>query len=194
MPAISRAMVQAQKSRAQVEMAGIVSACKAYYGEYGVWPNPADNGWPDHTYGSKKMTGTDARFNVQVMDILRDRPTANNVNHVNNKRRIVFLEIPPESMTGSDQRTPVNNYVESEGYYLDPWGEPYVLCFDTDMDGELGFSGIEFQPAADDLMALPNTKPGAVNGGVLIGAGVGVFSHGPEPTVRGSALFSWGKK
>lgn len=194
LPTVRRAMAQGQKTRAKTEMAAIASAIKAYHAEYGLWPAPQDNGWLDHTFGSKRMTGPDARYNAHVMDCLADRigPNSANNNHTNNPRHIVFLEIPADSMNGTDQRLPPNIYDETEGYYLDPWGEPYVITMDCDFDREIGIAGLEFTAAALDLQSLPNVKPGAASGGVVPSVVVGVMSYGPEPGTRGSFLFSWG--
>ncbi|MFH0908541.1 MAG: type II secretion system protein [bacterium] len=191
MPAIRGAMVQAEKARAQAEMSGIVAAIKSYHTEYSIYPTPDTNGRKDCTFGGKGNNAPENKRISEILDILRDRDTAANPNHVNNKRRIVFLEIPPNSMAGTDKEN--NPYNESEGYYLDPWGNPYVITMDTDFDSEVGIFWLE-QPAVSDFLSLPNIRNTTANGGAVPSLKVGVLSYGPDAYNANSMLFSWGTK
>jgi len=194
-PAVRKAMVQAQKSRAQTEMSGIAAAIKAYYTEYAIYPTSDTNGKYDHTFGGKGNNAPENKRISEILDILRDRDTPANPGHANNKRRIVFLEVPPNSMVGTDKEG--FTYNEGEGYYLDPWENPYVITIDSDFDGELGVSHIE-SPAYQDFQRLPNIRDPFVDGtggsGVVPSLKVGVMSYGPEAYNTNSMLFSWGTR
>jgi prepilin-type N-terminal cleavage/methylation domain-containing protein len=187
---ITLAMEKGQRARAKSEMSTIVSAMKAFRAEYSYWPCPRDNGWPDNPYGSKNMPGGQPRYNNEIIDVLRARDGGYNLNNSNNLRKIVFLEVPSGSLSGSDQRGTPTVYTEGEGYFLDPWGEPYLLFMDTDFDGELGMSSIEFSAAAQDLQTQLNVRVfGAVY--VVPSLEAAAISYGPTPNQRGSAMFSW---
>ncbi len=135
-PMISRAFHSANRARANTEARSIHNAVMNYLNEYGRFPhgnNPAGN---DYRYGT--LAGANAE-NHQLMNVLRaigettDEPgndAAGNVNHVNNPRRIVFLEAAEESLS------------EATGFnYWDPWEQQYEIVVDTNFDGEIDVGG-----------------------------------------------------
>ncbi len=187
-PAINAAMKKAAIARARTEMANIVSAIKAYYTEYGKMPTPDTNGYPDHTFVGKWGTVTDnPKQQKLVMDILRaiDMP--------HNKRGIVFLEVPAESMTGTDKYD--NSYTPSDGYYLDPWENPYIIVMNTDFDEQIGGFNFYVFRAGDDpaytTIANYITAISPTGSGTFPGVYVGVMSWGPDPGKTNSFLKSW---
>jgi prepilin-type N-terminal cleavage/methylation domain-containing protein len=201
--AIRGALAAGYKARAQTETGNIASAIQAYFNEYGVYPTPDTNGRADHTFGGKGNNASPVKYNYEIMDILRARDSGSsgaNPNNANNKRKIVFIEIAPASMAGTDAEG--NTYLDSEGYYLDPWQNPYVVCMDTDFDGEIGMSGIEGGSGGNafrDLTAQGRVADASSGTVVIPGVTVGVVSYGPD--YRGnnnvgsnSVIFSWGKR
>jgi type II secretory pathway pseudopilin PulG len=189
MPAIYRAMERADINRAKQEMASISAAIMAFFREYGIMPTPDTNGYPDHTFTGKRPSGTDPlagnpRAQKLIMDILRG------INTTNNPRRIVFLDVPESSMTGRDMygttSTPAN------GYYLDPWGNPYLIVMDTDFDDLIG----GFADIIGGISGLSALGPYIIDmsprkNGSFPGVKVGVMSLGPEPGKTNSFLKSW---
>ena len=164
-PAINQGIKRAEITRAKQEMNHIIAAVKAYYAEYSKMPTPDTNGYPDWTFGDKRMVAVAKQQNV-VINILRGIDAQGNVNHTNNPRRIAFLDVPESSLSGTDR---VNlNYIQSEGYYLDPWGNPYIICMDTDYDSQTYFSRLDAPPAPAQGIWKRGTT-------------VSVCSYGPGP-------------
>ena len=165
-PAINQGIKRAEITRAKQEMNHIIAAVKAYYAEYSKMPTPDTNGDADHTFGGKedisKSSGRVKPQNV-VMNILRDVDAQGNMNHTNNPRRIAFLDAPESSLSDTDK-----GYDLAEGYYLDPWGNPYIICMDTDYDSQTYFS---------DLQSPPAPAPGIWKRGTT----VSVCSYGAGP-------------
>ncbi len=168
-PAINQGIKRAEITRARQEMNHIVAAIKAYYAEYSKMPTPDGNGWPDIDYGGKDIVAVAKQQNV-VMNILRSVDAQGNVGLTNNPRRIVFLDVPESSLSGTDYRN--LRYDKEEGYYLDPWGNPYVICMDTDYDNQCYFSKMPSPPAP----SRPDGK-----GWWKRGVSVAVCSYGPGP-------------
>jgi len=167
-PAINQGIKRAEITRAKQEMNHIIAAVKAYYAEYSKMPTPDTNGYPDWTFGGKEMLNrkNNAKQQNVVINILRGIDAQGNANHTNNPRRIAFLDVPESSLSGRDK---INlNYIQSEGYYLDPWGEPYIICLDTDYDSQTFFS---------DLASPPAPAQGIWKRGTT----VSVCSYGPGP-------------
>lgn len=188
-PAILRAIQRAELNRAQQEMQSIAAAVLAYYREYGIMPTPDTNGYPDHTFMGKRSSGTDPlagnpRAQKLVMNILRGVVTSNN------PRQIVFLDIPENSMVGMDLYS--NQYTVADGYYLDPWGNPYIIVMDTDFDNTIGgFANvISGWPQLSALGPYINSLSPMKNGS-FPGTKVGVMSLGPDPGKTNSFLKSW---
>ena len=169
LPAVSSAMSRAEKARAQTELAQIVAAIKAYYGDYGKMPlAPGDNGQADKTYGGKSAAN---KHNV-VLDILRAK------DNVANPKVIVYLDVPKESMEGTDKSG--NTYTETDGYFLDPWGNPYVIGMDANFDGATAFLTLDVPPAPSASMTATSIVAAAI-------------SYGPEPASTKSFMTSWGR-
>jgi prepilin-type N-terminal cleavage/methylation domain-containing protein len=123
-PVVGRATESARKAQARTEMASIVTAVRAYFNEYS--RHPRISGDADYAYiGS----------NAELMNALRARDAEGNLNHVSNRRRIVFLEVPGGSL---------NDF----GDYVDPWNRQrpgaYNIVIDTDFDNAIqtGIHGI----------------------------------------------------
>ncbi|MFH0908542.1 MAG: prepilin-type N-terminal cleavage/methylation domain-containing protein [bacterium] len=169
LPAISSAMTRAEKARAQTDLSQIVTAIKAYYGDYGKMPvATGDNGQADKTYGAKNKPNNQ---NV-VMNILRAK------DNVANPKATVFLDVPKESMEGADKDG--LTYAAADGYYLDPWGNPYVVSMDTDFNGDTAFASLDNPPAPATSMTASSVVAAAV-------------SYGPDPGITKSFMTSWGK-
>lgn len=176
LPAISSSITKAEKARAQTEMSQLVASIKAYYGDYGKMPvAPGDNGAGDKTYGAK---GKSATQNI-VMDILRGKDSTGN------PKGTVFLDVPKDSMEGTDKDG--NSYVEADGYYLDPWGNPYVISMDTDFNGGTTVGGA---PNLLDVLPAGSAPQATMTATSYVAA---VVSYGPDPSTTKSFITSWGR-
>ena len=124
-PAIKSSLQKAEIAQAQNDVKNIEGALKAYYTEYGKWPN--GNGIAtDYSYGSPPPLYPNYCGNYGLMDTLRsiqdsDPGGCGNGMFVNNPRKIQFIEIPTKSL-------------DQYGNFLDPWKHPYQITLDTGFD------------------------------------------------------------
>ncbi len=188
-PAVDKALTRGRVTRARTEMSSIAAAIQAYVNEYGHMPVGRDNGYGDHVYmgawGVDISVVGNPRQTRYVFNILRG------LDRTNNPKGMVFLEVPERAMTGEcllRQRT----YTAEEGYYLDPWKNPYILVMDTDFDNQVGgFEGIVGTwmgfPA---ISALLQNLSGTANY-AFPGVRVAVMSYGPVPGDTNSFMMSF---
>lgn len=166
LPALTGAMARADLGKARTEMSDISAAIRSYYGEYNRWPCP-NNGQPDVTFhaaaGDKSRVDSQAR----VIDILRG------VDTTNNPKKIVFLSVAKDSLEETDKDGVV--YTSADGFYLDPWGNPYVISMDTDFDNRCQIASIGVNSPSEILNARQ----------------VAVWSWGPNPGDTNRILKSW---
>ena len=139
LPAVNRAKVAAQKTKAKTEIADIVNAINAYDMDYGRFPvSPAAQaaaGTNDFTYGGTfngYTIGTAGyTTNTEVIAILMDiadtTVTAVNQFHQKNPKQVKYLNakmVPNVTDSG----------VGTDLVYRDPWGNPYVISMDLNYD------------------------------------------------------------
>jgi prepilin-type N-terminal cleavage/methylation domain-containing protein len=132
----------ARKQKAQTEVASLYHAFKQYYNDYSRWPT--------------NLMGSDTGLNIE--DNMPGIAVGTNLIQVfagvdvngQNPRQVVYWEAPPGS-------------VSSNGFFIDPWREPYKYMCDFNYDGTLHME--------------------LVGGSVrtnLDSVGVGVWSKGPN--------------
>lgn len=167
MPAIQSALRRANAAKADQDVASIVAAIKQFYTEYGKWPC-ALNGQADQTFLGTSNTN-DNRSQVRVMNILRGFDTRWN------PKGITFLDVPAADMEGTDKDG--KTYASGSGYFLDPWGNPYVISMDTDFDNS----------CSQDASGLGDGAPS----GTKSGKQVCVWSWGERPGDTNSLIVSW---
>lgn len=104
---------------AQTDLAVLVQACRRYYAEYGTWPTARGGGREDVRFGFEVA-------NREVLNVLRAVDGEGNEEHRVNPRRIVFIEALAyePGMSGLDE----------DGDFLDPWGTPYQIILDANLD------------------------------------------------------------
>jgi len=97
----------------------VAYAVDRYFMEYRTWPSLYTGAYVDTRYGQEIP-------NREVVNALRARSGPGNPAHRLNPHRIDFLEVGAyaEGRSGLDER----------GEYLDPWGAPYQLVMDTNLD------------------------------------------------------------
>jgi prepilin-type N-terminal cleavage/methylation domain-containing protein len=135
-PAVQGALKKAEIGQAQTDVGAIVSAVKAYYTEYGIWPVVnSQQGQADQNfrYG-------DNISNADLFNVLRSINFGPNSGHALNTRRIVFFD--------AKTTTKVSAYgVGPDGVNRDPWGNPYIVVMDLNYDGNADFGapyGIQY--------------------------------------------------
>ena len=167
LPAMGKAKEAALRARAQTEMQSIITAVKAYRNEYGKWPCE-DNGRSDVVYTMMNRSGSREDEQKKVIRILRG------LDDDNNPRKILFLEVPDKSFEGQDMEG--NEYDFDDGFFLDPWQNPYVIVLDTDFDNRC---------------TIPNSVSSPVEGTNIVARTVCVASWGQDPSNEKSFLLSW---
>jgi prepilin-type N-terminal cleavage/methylation domain-containing protein len=185
-PAFTAARTKARRAKAQAAVKSIASAVKAYYAEYDRMPGGDRVGNPDHIFVGKSqgaLTGNPG-LQSQVMNILRGIDTDHNPN------KIIFLDIPIEAMEGTSGVIDGNSaYTPDEGFFLDPWGNPYLIVLDLDFDGQIG--GFESFLNNADLADYVRNDLSPTGFGTFPGVNVGVMSYGDVPGETDSFIISW---
>jgi prepilin-type N-terminal cleavage/methylation domain-containing protein len=136
-PAIGIAKDQARKAEAKTAVAGIATAVKQYYTEYGKYPlgslatpsAPADVIFGDNT-----------NSNQILFDILRNIGSSPGTPNQYNPRAIVFFD----GRSVTDPNTPKSGFATQDASngvtknsYVDPWGRQYQICIDGDYDNKI---------------------------------------------------------
>ena len=188
-PAVDNAFKKGRITRARAEMTTISSAINAYANEYSHMPVGRDNGYGDHVYvgewGVDMAVQNNPKETKYVFNILRG------LDSTNNPKKMVFIEIPERALTG-ECKLRNHTYTAEEGYFLDPWKNPYVLVMDTDFDNQIG----GFDSVVGTGMGFPNITAMIRNlsrttSGSFPGVRVGVMSYGPVPGETNSFMMSW---
>jgi prepilin-type N-terminal cleavage/methylation domain-containing protein len=135
LPALGGAREAAKKAKAGVLVNSLGLALKAYYNEYGYWPNNQtaltsdQSGCLDDAYGMKllwMLTGTDCYLNTTSAG--------------GNPRKIVFLDVK------SSDLGLVSSYVKassgSNTNLVNPWGNSIRVKFDYDGDNSVTGTGL----------------------------------------------------
>ncbi|HRZ12945.1 MAG TPA: type II secretion system protein [Kiritimatiellia bacterium] len=116
-PVISKAMISAKKAQAAAEIKTIETAVKAYFNDYSRFPHNSGQ-QDDLTYSE-----LGAVANAQLLNVLRAIDGPGNATHVNNPRRIVYIELADKALDG-------------DGNFIDPWQRQYTITVDTAFDND----------------------------------------------------------
>ncbi len=152
-PVISRAVESGRRTTAMTEVASLEAAVRAYYNEYSRFPHQGAN-------KAQYIGG-----NADLINVLRAIDGEGNANHVNNRRRIVFLEVPDRSLSRNNAGD-----IETNPDMVDPWGVPYNVAVDVQFRNEVDTS----QPH-----------------GILENRMIAVWSGGADPSDVSRHLTSW---
>jgi prepilin-type N-terminal cleavage/methylation domain-containing protein len=150
LPALGRAKVKAQESRAKMEISQIVTAIEGYRSAYSRFPvsaeamKAASQAGEDFTFGTDLLKTQDPAVprlnyqtnNAEVMAILLDMDTfpgttipTINKDHLKNPQKTKFLNATPVTSTTTPGLGP-------DLVYRDPWGNPYIISMDLNYDGK----------------------------------------------------------
>lgn len=112
--------VRFRQERTRRAIRHLLNACAQYRMEYGHWPGTA-------------QTKEDIRFgltphpNRQLLNILRARDERGNRGHTENPHRTVFIKV--------ESWRPGRPGIDSWGDMLDPWGSPFQIVVDGNLNG-----------------------------------------------------------
>ena len=191
LPALAKVKQKAMEKRAATEIAQIVQAIKQYETHYSRMPAWAAvrnaPGIEDMTYGAT-ISGVNVYTpefnanNAELIAILMDLDQGVNAGHVNNPQRLVLLnanKVSDNTLGG----------VGTDGVYRDPWGTPYVITVDLNLDEKCrdAFYRLQVVSQKSGTMGfdgLSNTADGGGNGPNFEYAGsVMVWSAGPDKKI-----------
>lgn len=137
-PVVNSVKEQARKVQAKNDLTQIVNAVKAYYTEYGKYPNDV----PAIT-GSNDIPAYVGSANSALIDVLRNNTASTataaaggNLVSTLNPRQIVFLEAP----TVKDENSPKSGVTTTKapiGVWYDPWGTAYNFAIDSNYDNQI---------------------------------------------------------
>lgn len=97
----------------------ILDAAEQYYQDYQQWPTEYSGVFGDYRYGQSLS-------NAEVINILRAIDGPGNQDHAQNTAQTVYLEA-----SSAEQGT---SGLTDTGAYIDPWGNPYQIVVDTDLN------------------------------------------------------------
>jgi type II secretory pathway pseudopilin PulG len=141
---------------ARGDLASLLAAGARFAREYGGWPTEYSGSHEDVRYGRLLP-------NAAVLNALRSVDGPGNEAFKLNAQKMVFIEVEPYRPGWSG--------LSADGSFLDPWGVPYEIVFDTDFDnvcvvqnsiyGRLGGQGMvawscgpdRISDTADDILS-----------------------------------------
>jgi len=118
-PAIRWVHIQKNLRMVKADMQALIEASRLFYNEYGIWPSQYVVEEGDYRYG-------DDLPNREFMNVLRSIAGPGNVNDSVNPNHVVFIEFGPYQ--------PGRSGLNDQGDILDPWGMPYQIVLDTDLN------------------------------------------------------------
>jgi prepilin-type N-terminal cleavage/methylation domain-containing protein len=159
MPALAKAKEKAKIRQAGLEAAAIVQAINAYESHYSRMPVSSATlaGGGNVTFGGTMVDGTVVGVtNSEVTTILMDLDEGVNAGHIKNpqQHKLLKANMVDNSAAGG---------VGPDRIYRDPWGNPYFISIDLNMDDR----------CQDAVYSLSAVSGGGLNG--LIDAGGGVY-------------------
>lgn len=141
-PAVKGVRNAARSAAAKNDVVQLVNAVKAYYLEYGYYPD----------------FSTSQTSNKDLIEVL----TGSNV--TKNPRQIRFIEV-----AGTSSRN--RSGLTQGGDWVDPWEQPYVVAVDDDYDGQItvtvgttSFPNVQVSVAAASLGVPAKEKPNYKSG------------------------------
>jgi prepilin-type N-terminal cleavage/methylation domain-containing protein len=206
LPALSAAKNAAKKAQAKNDVTQLVTAVKAFYTDYGVYPVDPGN---TVTGNSKDAEWGDAggiRPISDVVNVLRaDLTVGDTISSGSsplsiNTRETIYLDVPfvkvltsPKNGLGTGKETGNSNGSKG-GQWYDPWGGTYIVCIDTNYDG---YTDANTLGSYTDLQYCTDTygNKGCVQTGCIggsYGADHVVSSPAVKPNYQGSDdVLSW---
>lgn len=128
------------------------------------------------------------RNNMEVITALMDITelpgvgTIPNTKHAMNPQKTRFLDAKRANLTPQDIYKPG---VGSDGIYRDPWGNPYIISLDLNMDkkcidGFYGLDNVSAPPSGNNMIGINGLARGAGANSYSYAGEVMVWSLGPD--------------
>jgi prepilin-type N-terminal cleavage/methylation domain-containing protein len=145
LPALGGAREAAKKAKTQTLIQGVSSALRAYYNEYGTWPNYQTGKTADYL-----LSDTDGQRLIWILtgtDCYLDTTTSGG-----NPRKIVFLDVK-----GADLGLVTSGYLKASSgstNIVNPWGNGLRVKFDYDGDNSVDGTGLPNGTAVTGSFAI----------------------------------------
>lgn len=204
LPALNAAKNAAKKATAKNDLTQLVNAVKQFYTDYGVYPiDPSKAG----------QAGTDVEYGnpgqnypiSDVVNVLRADPNNDALSTGTtplgiNTRQTIYLDVPyakssaqpKQGLAAKSGSTTPNGNPINVGDWLDPWGNEYVLCIDSDYNGytqcyTLGYSDLSY--AKDPASSGNSLQTGCF--GASMGADGKIGTNGVATFNGSDDVLSW---
>jgi len=207
LPALNAAKNAAKKASAKNDLTQLVTATKAFYTDYGVYPIVAVSGTNDMEFGNP---GSPTYYICDVVNVLRadtidSLVAASGTSPISiNTRQSIYLDVPlvkntaspksgliPTSSSSSYPTTPNGNALHP-GDWVDPWGNSYILCIDANYDGYTQVYTLNYQDLSFINGAVQTGCIGASLGSDgQYGAGGGTSSAKSTTFANSDDVLSW---
>ena len=144
-PSIAGAMRSAKNARAMSQITAIDGAIKRFYAEHGRMPTPKGVGF---STDGKDVIYHSANNGLQQSEIIRILLNMDDTwgPDERNTKQMVFLDLDPKSVL-DQYGDPCQTEVEMQAALtagqpvLDPWGTPYGILMDLNMDDKISDTG-----------------------------------------------------
>ncbi|MBN1270367.1 MAG: hypothetical protein JXB04_12320 [Kiritimatiellae bacterium] len=130
------------------DLRALLEAGRRFYAEYGAWPTAQAGDYGDCRYGRRIP-------NAEVMNALRAVDGPGNAGHALNTRRIVFFHGAAQGRRGAG--------LADTGDFLDPWGRPYQIVLDADLDNACDIEASIYGRRAGEGMVVWSCGPDRVS-------------------------------
>lgn len=142
-PALTGGLRAAKRARAMGQIRDLDGAIRRFISEYGVPPLPKGVKIIGNPDGDRE--DIDQEFigdgQAQIIQILCNWDDDNWPGGKRNKKQIVFLDLDPASFMDEDGKPckTVDQMKDAliNNYYQDPWGNPYGILLDLDLDDRI---------------------------------------------------------
>ena len=169
-PVVARAKVKSKVAVSRIQMSELSAAIKSYKNDYERFPIPTsslENSWGDVTFSSDFGSGYE---NSKLIEILI------NPEHQRNPKKNTYLRLD-ESGEYKDAK---QAGLSLDGFYLDPFGNEYVITMDKDRDGRC-FDEYYAKQTSRALIGLKTTeKSRSGKSGNSYSGEVMIWTAGPD--------------
>jgi len=145
-PAVTNSIRKAKVKKAESEANSVVNAVTLYYNDYAKMPVEfADQGLTPGTFPAAEDAGgyLTADESKKIMQVLRAIDGNYNAAHVLNPHKKAFLKI---------------NTADTDGTFLDPWGNQYIIKLDRDLDDTITITAGRVYRSKAVVISLGNDK------------------------------------
>lgn len=147
-PSLRYSQQQALIQQARLDMIEILQAGGRFFTDYTKWPSEFSGQYGDYRYGRDTP-------NAHVFNPLRGIAGEGNPTHTVNPRIVTYLE--------PNMAAPGRSGLNLQGDWLDPWGTPYQVVVDTDLNNTCMIDQSTYPPQIGHGMIIWSCGPDRVS-------------------------------